>query len=159
MDLARIPGGRIGAGASCKTKSSCTTGGRVVRPPCKISCMNQLKNCLILGGCAPRTSCNTGGLRPPDPLQMRGAARPEPTAMLGAAPPRLRAILGGCAPRSGGRSGALCRGSRGRSPLEWQGVREAQTAVKQGVGGPPGPPMVASGHKYVIIGYKSVIII
>ena len=41
------------------------------------------------GGCAPRTLCNTGGLRPPDPLQYWGAA-----------PPRPPAILGGCAART-----------------------------------------------------------
>ena len=32
----------------------------------------------ILGGCAKRTSCNTAGLRPPDPVQFQGAAPPGP---------------------------------------------------------------------------------
>ena len=36
----------------------------------------------IAGGCALRTPCNTGGLRPPDPSQSRGAALPGPPAFL-----------------------------------------------------------------------------
>ena len=41
------------------------------------------------GGCAPRTSCETRVLRPPDSLKYRAAAPPGPPAK-----------MGGCAPQT-----------------------------------------------------------